>query len=352
MQASVDYATSRGAVVIVAAGNDNSDASNTQPASCRGVITVANTQKDGARSQSSNYGPIVDVSAPGTDILSTYNDGTYSLGNASYFSMTGTSMSAPMVGGVVALVQSAAPKVLSSAEIRTLITQHTQPFRRQPDQYIGPGILDAAATVKAAKSGEVPAAADFTCSQSTAGMMLTCTDLSSARGIASIKSWAWNFGVANQANIVRTQTTNPTNDYEFPGTYAVTLTTTDSNGAVSRVSRPFTVIAPESADWPFEVNNQISATANVKRFFRLTVPVGSTYLRVALANRSSLESGTFYLKAGSASTINPACTRPFSSSTGGSAGCAVTNPTAGDWYMTVSPNTDLNDDMLYATLYP
>lgn len=348
MQDSVDYATGRGAVVVAAAGNDNTDASNNVPANCRGVIAVANTQRDGSRSGSSNYGPIVDVAAPGTDILSTYNNGMYSLGSESYFSASGTSMSAPMVSGVVALVQSAAPKALSAAEIRTLITQHAQPFPTRPDQYIGTGILDAAATVKAAKSGLIPAAADFTCAQSSVGMLLTCTDLSTARGSTSIKSREWNFGVANQPDIVSTQSTNPSNDYEFPGTYVVTLTITDNTGGVSRTSRPVMVVAPATIDWEIDSNEVISAKANQRQYFRIKIPTGSTYLRAILSHHSSLSTSTFYLKAGSPSTIKPTCMKPEGTM---GVGCQVSNPMAGDWYIIIDPLTDLNEDWLYATLH-
>jgi serine protease len=218
MQDAIDYANSRGVVVIVAANNYGDDASNYMPSSCRGVITVGNTQRDGSRNPNSDYGPTVDVAAPGTDIYSTFNAGTSTAGAESYAYMTGTSMSAPMVSGVVALVQSVAPKQLSPAEMRTLITQHAQPFPNQPDQPLGSGILDATATVAAARAGEIPAAADFKCSQGAAGMLVTCSDLSTARGMAQIKSWAWNMGFGDPANMVRTQSVNPYYNYEYPGT--------------------------------------------------------------------------------------------------------------------------------------
>lgn len=351
-QYAVDDANSRGVTVIVAAGNGSTDASNTQPANCRGVIAVGNTQKDGSRGYLSNYGAIVDISAPGTDIYSTWNDGTYSLGAEGYASESGTSMAAPMVSGVVALIKSVASKQYSAAEMRTLITQHSQPFPKQPDQLMGAGILDAAATVTAAKSGEIPAAADFTCSQGAVGMLVTCTDLSTARGRAAIKSWAWNLGYGNPVDTVSTQSVNPSHDYEYPGTYNITLTTTDSTGAVSRVTRPFTVVAPESIDMNFDTEIMFSAKANVVQYYKLDLPAGTPMMRVNLSARSSLDSGMMFLKAGSPTSVNASCSRNFSSATGGSAQCILSNPQAGTYYVTVSPASNLVDNKLFATYTP
>ncbi|WNC88545.1 S8 family serine peptidase [Paraburkholderia sp. FT54] len=352
IQASVDYATSHGVVVIAAAGNDNKDASNSQPANCHGVIAVGNTQENGARANDSNYGATVDIAAPGTNIYSTYNDGTRGLGAESYAYLSGTSMATPMVSGVVALVKSVAPMSLSSAEMRTLITQNAQPFPKQPDQPLGSGIIDAAAAVAAAKAGKIPAAADFSCSQGEAGMTVTCTDLSTARGATSIRSWAWNFGASNQADLVTKQSTNPNYNYEYPGTYNITLTTTDSTGAISWLTRPFLVAPPVATAISPETHVMVPAQANVRKYFSLDVPVGTTFLRVAMATLSSLATGTMYVTAGSPTTVGAACVRSYSASTGGSASCIMPNPTAGTYYIILSPNANLNGADLFATFNP
>lgn len=352
MQASVDYATSHGVVVIAGAGNNNNDVSNSQPANCHGVIAVGNTQENGARANDSNYGAAIDVAAPGTNIYSTYNDGTLALGAESYAYLSGTSMATPMVSGVVALVKSVAPMSLSAAEMRTLVTQNAQPFPKRPDQALGSGILDAAAAVAAAKAGRIPAAADFSCSQDEAGMMVTCMDLSTARGAASIKAWAWNFGAGNQADMVSTQSTNPNYNYEYPGTYNITLTTTDSTGAISRLTRPFMVAPPVATAISPETHITVPAQANVRKYFSLDVPAGTTFLRVAMATLSSVATGTMYVAAGSPTTVGAACVQPYSNSTGGGASCTVRNPATGTYYIILSPNTNLNGADLYTTFKP
>lgn len=93
-----------GAHVIVSSGNDNKDACNQSPAAAELVITVGASRIDDVRSQFSNWGPCVDVHAPGTAILSTWT-GSDNAKNV----LDGTSMSAPHVSGLVAYFLSIYP---------------------------------------------------------------------------------------------------------------------------------------------------------------------------------------------------------------------------------------------------
>lgn len=61
-----------GVFLAVAAGNENVDAKNSSPASEASVCTVGATDKNDAKASYSNYGSIVDIQAPGTNILSAW----------------------------------------------------------------------------------------------------------------------------------------------------------------------------------------------------------------------------------------------------------------------------------------
>jgi len=89
-----------GGLVIFAAGNSNtSNPVNGYPASYKNAIAVASTDHRDVKSRFSNFGSWVDISAPGTNVFSTY-------GNEYYSSLNGTSMACPHVSGVAALVVS------------------------------------------------------------------------------------------------------------------------------------------------------------------------------------------------------------------------------------------------------
>ncbi|MBV6868315.1 S8 family peptidase [Xanthomonas euvesicatoria] len=153
MQSAINGAVSRGTTVVVAAGNSAANVSGSLPANCANVIAVAATTSAGAKASYSNYGSGIDVSAPGSEILSTLNSGTTTPGNASYASYNGTSMAAPHVAGVVALVQSVAPTTLTPAAVETLLKNTARALPGACSGGCGAGIVDADAAVTAAIAG-------------------------------------------------------------------------------------------------------------------------------------------------------------------------------------------------------
>ncbi|KAH8800524.1 serine protease [Flagelloscypha sp. PMI_526] len=97
VDSAVASATAAGVHVVVAAGNSNTDAGSTSPARAPSAVTVGATTITDARASFSNYGSVVDIWAPGQDIISAY--GTSDTATAS---LSGTSMATPHVAGLIA----------------------------------------------------------------------------------------------------------------------------------------------------------------------------------------------------------------------------------------------------------
>jgi subtilisin family serine protease len=172
-RSAIDYAVGRGALVVVAAGNEEDDAANYSPANCPDVIVVAATNQDGKKSWYSNYGEIVTVAAPGGDdevdseILSTLNDGLDSPGDPTYRAYQGTSMATPHVAGVLSLLLSVAPE-LELADILALLETTSQAFPEDlgydscsDPGMCGSGIIDAAELLYAVGTGDTAQSIDF-----------------------------------------------------------------------------------------------------------------------------------------------------------------------------------------------
>jgi serine protease len=109
-QRAINDAIGQGVTVVVAAGNESSDASGFIPASCNGVITVAASDRRGfLATRYSNFGARVDIMAPGGDVRQDSDndgnpDGVLSMVDGGYAFYNGTSMAAPHTAGVAALL--------------------------------------------------------------------------------------------------------------------------------------------------------------------------------------------------------------------------------------------------------
>jgi serine protease len=152
-QNAVNGARSRGSVVVVAAGNSNADVSGFTPANCSGVVAVAATNRYGARASYSNYGSRITLAAPGGEtsgsqdngILSTLNSGTTTPGSDSYAYYQGTSMAAPHVAAVAALMLSKKPG-MTPDEVAAKLKSSARAFPGNCGQ-CGAGILNAQAAL-------------------------------------------------------------------------------------------------------------------------------------------------------------------------------------------------------------
>jgi serine protease len=151
-QNAINTAVSRGTTVVVAAGNSNADTSRFTPASCNNTVTVAATDTRNYRAPYSNYGPAVDVAAPGGDTSidrngDGYVDGVLStLRNSSgyiYSFYQGTSMATPHVAGVVGLMLSRSPSLTPSNVLTRLKNSATPLSSTACSGGCGSGLIDA-----------------------------------------------------------------------------------------------------------------------------------------------------------------------------------------------------------------
>lgn len=150
----------KGVVIVFASGNDSGPV--TFPANCdEKILVVGASNKYGNKANFSNYGKEIDVVAPGVDIPTTgWTESDTSTYN--YIRFTGTSAACPQVAAVAALVLSINPN-LTSKEVCDIIEKTAQKvgsksystYSNRPNgtwnEYMGYGLVDVTAAVKAAK---------------------------------------------------------------------------------------------------------------------------------------------------------------------------------------------------------
>lgn len=137
LEEAVDYAADAGVLVIAAAGNGRTDAPS-YPAGYESVLSVGALDAEDERAGFSNHGPYVDLSAPGQGIFSTFPENGYGMAS-------GTSMAAPHVSGVAALVLARFPHY-GSEDVRAILINSTDPVKT--DKALGRGRINAAKAVQ------------------------------------------------------------------------------------------------------------------------------------------------------------------------------------------------------------
>ncbi|RKG84067.1 peptidase S8 [Corallococcus sp. CA049B] len=164
LQSAINAATERGAILVVAAGNENENTSNSYPCNQQNVICVGAARFNGKRASYSNFGTQVDVMASGGQTSEDRNgdgfpDGVLStLPNSSnqpsYEWYQGTSMATPHVAGIVALML-AQDATLKTADVEAILKE-TADTTSQCSEGCGAGLVDAYAAVLRAKGGGDP----------------------------------------------------------------------------------------------------------------------------------------------------------------------------------------------------
>ena len=154
MEEAINYAYSKNVVIVAAAGNANQNAA-AYPARYPRVIGVAALDAAGQKAPYSNFGAGVDLAAPGGSDNGKILQNTIdpSTGEAVFADYVGTSMAAPHVAGVAALVK--ASGVTEPEEILSVLKQSSRQVNQDPLNHFGAGHLDASAAVKLALKGQI-----------------------------------------------------------------------------------------------------------------------------------------------------------------------------------------------------
>lgn len=247
-QDALSAARSAGVLPICAAGNEGGAVS--YPAALSSCVAVSATDWTDDLASYSNFGPQVELAAPGGDdespdgysyILSSYNSSS-----TGYAFMAGTSMASPQAAGLATLLHALG---VTGAEEKLDRMKTTADDLGAPgeDDLFGAGRINVYNAVTNTPGGgggnplpnEDPIAA-FSGGPCTVDVACDLTDESTDDG--SIVSWDWDFGDGGSSTAQ-----NPTHTWTSVGTFDVTLIVEDNDGATNSVTQPVSV---EAADPP------------------------------------------------------------------------------------------------------
>ncbi|MGO2012239.1 S8 family peptidase [Pseudoalteromonas sp.] len=360
-QNAISQARNNGTVVVIAAGNDNDNSANYNPGNCNGVINVASVARNGGRAYYSNYGNNIDVAAPGgaqsfandsEGVLSTYNSGSSSPSSDSYAFSQGTSMAAPHVAGVAALIKQAKPDATPD-EIESILKSTTRSFPAACDN-CGTGIVDAAAAVNAALGTTVPPTGnELTTGQAKTGLSgatnsKTFYTMQVPAGAKNV-TFTMSGGSGDADLYVRAGSAPTTSSYDCrpykngndevcsidnpaAGTYHVMLNAYQVYSNVSLIGNLTSSGETGSPQAGGATIENITANTGQWKHFTLDVPAGMASFTVTTSGGSG--DSDLFVKLGSQATKSSYDCRPYKN--GNSEACTFSNPQAGTWHLSLN----------------
>lgn len=226
-----------GAVVVAAAGNDFGDACNHSPGAAPDALTVGGSDLADMQAGWSNFGPCVDLYAPGAAITS-----DYFVTDTSTQILSGTSMATPHVSGAAALYLSvypnATPMQVASAILRTATSGAlTNLGEGSPNLLLYTGALASWVPVSSSPTPapppvDNPPTASFTASCTKTNCAL---DASASTDDIGIANYAWDFG--DGTSLASSTSAKASHVYAAAGTYTVALTVLDTGGHVAKTTK-------------------------------------------------------------------------------------------------------------------
>lgn len=309
-QSAVTDIINAGKAIVVAAGNDGGTTIG-QPANCTGVIAVTAHAVDGDNAWYATIGPGITLSAPGggcggtgypnncvaANSLSVYsllNTGLTSPAADSYAYDMGSSMAAPHVTGVAALMLSLAP-TLTPAQIKSYLRYSARPnpagticAKYYPGE-CGAGLLDAVHALNTVSSAPPVVTLGSIPSVVAPGTVVSLSGSATALTGRSIVSYAWTQQTPATPVIVLSNANTASASFAAPatGTYSFALAATDSAGktgtevAVIHVNSPpvLNAVAAQTVAVGQALNFTVSATdvdGDTPIFHAVTLPSGAT----------------------------------------------------------------------------
>ncbi|MEM0514060.1 S8 family peptidase [Pseudoalteromonas sp. YIC-827] len=377
-QNAINQARANGTAIVIAAGNDNDNSANYNPGNCSGVINVASVGRNGGRAYYSNYGSNIDVAAPGgaqsyandsEGILSTHNSGSTSPSSDSYHYSQGTSMAAPHVAGVAALIKQAKPTATPD-EIESILKSTTKGFSASCNN-CGTGIVDAAAAVAQASGGTTPPPSGG--NELTAGTAET--GLSGAAGsettyTMTVPSGATNVtfttsgGSGDLDMYVKAGSAPTTSSYDCrpyqngnnetcsidnptAGTYYVMLRGYSAYSNASLLGELTTSGGGTGTGGGGSVSD-ISVSTGQWKHYTLEVPAGMSTLDVNISGGTG--DADLFVRFGAQPTASSYDCRPYKG--GNNESCSFSNPQAGTWHISLNAYQSFSGVTLNAQYNP
>jgi len=221
-------------IFVASAGNLNTQTPHF-PSDYPGVISVGATNNDDSKADDSNYGSEIDLMAPGVEILSCWNEPN----NDSYNTLSGTSMSAPMVSGLCALMLSVCPEC-TATQIENCMKMSAVDIDDGTlyENLMGAGRINSFDAINCLL-GTLEAYPDFFTEYE-----YNCTGMDvqfQYEGTGTTPTtWAWTFtdGDPSTSNLQ-----NPIVTFSTAGSHLVTLTVSNNNGS-NYITHTVNIIEP------------------------------------------------------------------------------------------------------------
>ena len=252
VDAAVERLVAAGVTAAVAAGNSNVDACATSPARTPSAITVGATDITDTRAVYSNFGPCVDIFAPGTGITSSWID-TDTATNV----ISGTSMATPHVAGVAALIVAATPGITPANVAATMMANAT------PGAVVNPGTGSPNRLLFSPAPGTVTALSVVTTSLPGAGTGVAYSASLGAVGGSAPYTWSLAAGTLPAGLSLAAATGIISGTPTTAGLSSFTVRVTDGTGASATAALSINVVVTTPVPGAFSKTSPAS-TATVR----------------------------------------------------------------------------------------